>query len=302
MPNLAPFGTHILAMVTRSLLRVAEAEGLDAEALLERAGLTRSKLVDPDAYLPIERHVALGRSISEGLGAVNGGLRSGAAIYGDPRGALGFALRRSGTHAGALERFCRFVSVTNECARLEVEPAPGGGAALHAELVSGLAELGHPAEALLSAWVSIARVATGQRWVPERVQFRHVARGPSGEHAAFFGCPVRFGADRSCLYIGANALALPIAAAPHDLEPVLASLGERLPARASPAEVAELLAQLEGGLLDTPSRISPELRLAAARLLRSGSPALPAFEVAFLLGYASVRELHSAFEAGVPVS
>jgi hypothetical protein len=296
------FGSHILAMVTRNLLRVAEAEGLDADRLLERAGLSRSGLVDPDAYLPIERHIALGRAISEGLGAINGGLRSGAAIYGDPRGALGFTIRRSSTHARALECFRRFVSVTNECVRLGLDPTAPGGVALHAEMVSGLAELGHPAEALLSAWVSIARIATGQRWTPERVLFAHAARGPSEEHVAFFGCPVQFGAERSSLQIGAAALALPIAATPHELDATLTELGESLRACAPPGEIAELLAWIKMGALEPQHAISPRVRLAAARLLLSGSATMPTFEAAFLLGYGSVRELRSALDASAPVS
>src|SRR5690606_29754385 len=103
--NSPRFGRELLAFVTGSLLRVAEQAGLDGNDLLASAGLSREQLKSPDAYLPVEKHIALGMRMTEMLGSVNAGLHSGAAIYGDPSGALGFAIRRSRNHATALTRF-----------------------------------------------------------------------------------------------------------------------------------------------------------------------------------------------------
>jgi hypothetical protein len=296
MPETSPFGSRILALVTRSLVRVAESEGLNADELLAAAGLSWSALEDPDAYLPIARHLALGVAITDGLGPVNGGLRSGAAIYGDPRGALGFAIRRSGTQRRALGRFCRFVSITNESVRLSCEET-SEGLSLRAEMIPGLAALGHPTEALFSAWVSIARVVTGVRWAPVRVAFRHAPRGPAAEHRQFFGCPVEFGAQASCLSIASEALDLAIMGTPHAFDATLARLKEQLLAGSPrpPAVAAErLLAELAGGQVEVVEAHDPALCLGAARLLLAAVPALPAYEIAFWLGFSGVEALREA--------
>jgi AraC-type transcriptional regulator len=297
MPEPSPFGSRILALVTRSLVRVAESEGLNADELLAAAGLSWSALEDPDVYLPIARHLALGVAITDGLGPVNGGLRSGAAIYGDPRGALGFAIRRSGTQRRALGRFCRFVSITNESVRLSCEET-SEGMSLRAEMIPGLAALGHPTEALFSAWVSIARVATGVRWAPVRVAFRHAPRGPAAEHLQFFGCPVEFGAQASSLCITSEALDLAILETPHAFDATLVGLEEQLlagsPGPPAVAAAERLLAELAGGQVDVVEAHDPGLRLRAARLLSAAVPALPAYEIAFWLGFDGVEALREA--------
>jgi hypothetical protein len=300
MSRAQPFGGQILALVTRNLLGVAEAEGLDPAELLAAAGLSHGDLTRADAYLPIERHVALGRAMAERLGAVNGGLHSGAAIYGDPRGALGFAIRRSGTHARALEHFVHFIAITNDSLELALE-RHADGISLSVEMISALAQLGHPTEALFSAWVSIARFATTVRWAPLRVTFRHPARGSTAEHRDFFGCPVEFAAPRSLLTITARSLELPIAPVEHPFDAVLDRMEQRLyrqprsdepgAAGGSAPPAARLLAELRKGRLESLAAHSPALLSEIGLLLLSGEASLPAFETAFLLGFPSVREL-----------
>ena len=273
----AQFGRHIRAAVTLGLLRAAEAEGLNGDEILGRAGLTRAEIENPNRALPIERHVAVGRAMTERLGAVNAGLRTGAAIYGDPRGALGYSLRRSTRHELALARFCRFIAISNDSVHLYREPHDAG-LDLRAEMVSELSLLGHPTEALFAAWVAIARVVTGSHWAPLRVSFRHRAHGPTNEHLEFFACPVEFGATESRLSIGRDALALPIAVSAHPLDAVFG----RLRAELTDQRLANALER--GGL--NPGEFEAEMRDAAAKwLVAAGQPAL---EVAYLLGYESV--------------
>jgi len=282
-------GYIILAAMTRGLLAAARAERLETGELLARAGLTRAQLDDPDGFVPFDRHMALRAAISERLGFENGGLRAGSAMYGEPGSVLSYAVRRSGDLRRAVERFCRFVSSSSDGLRLDCAPE-GDGLRLNAELGPGLWELGHPSEALLAAWVSIGRIATGRRWLPLRVEFRHAARGPSDEHEGFFGCPVLFGAPSTTLLLGPPVLALPIVAAPHPLDGLGAGLEQRwaahLPAeRRAPAR--DLCRALADGPIDP--RVFPrELRLEAARVLRASQAA---FEVAFLLGFDSVAEV-----------
>jgi len=284
------FAGTILAVVTRSLLQVAESKGLPGDELLAAAGLVRADIASPDAYLPIERHVALGVAMTERMGRVNGGLHSGVAIFGDPRGALGFAIRRSGVHGRALTQFARFLSIINDSLRLSVQPA-AEGVSVCVEMVPSLEALGHPTEALFSAWVSIARFATGVRWAPERVLFRHAPWGPASEHREFFACPVEFGAPRSELVIGSANLLLAIEPKAHPFDAVVDRLERHLlTAAAAPrAAVIALTAALRAGPLATGAGHPPALLIDAARF--ASEAALPAFETAFLLGFAGVREL-----------
>jgi hypothetical protein len=283
-------GYLILAAITRGLLAAASAERLDTRELLVRAGLTRAQLDEPDAFVPVARHFALREAISQRLGFVNGGLRVGAAMYGDPSNVLGYAVRRSGDHRRAVEVFGRYIGITSQGMRL-VCAQVDGGVCLSAELMPGLWELGHPSEALFAAWVSICRVATGRLWKPLHVEFRHAARGPIDEHQAFFGCPVTFAAPATRLALGDSVLDLPIARVPHPLDGVIAELQGRWLARV-PAprreEANGLCAALEAGLVDL--RVFPRaLRVEAALALRETS--LAAYEVAFLLGFDSVHEV-----------
>lgn len=286
-----PVGEYkILAAVTRGLLAAASAERLDTRELLARAGLARAQLDEPDGFVPLMRHIALREAITERLGFVNGGLRAGAALYGDPANVLGYAVGRSGDNRRAIRHFCGYVAITNEGVRLACTPLDGG-VCLSVELMPGLWELGHPSEALLAGWVSVSRVASGRRWTPLRVEFRHPARGPVDEHERFFGCQVVFGAPATRLHLGDEVLALPITAAPHPLDRPIAELEGRWLTRVAGArhrEASALCAALGAGPID-PRTFTLALRREAALALREAS--LAAYEVAFLLGFDSVHDV-----------
>lgn len=283
-------------MVTSRLLAVGEGEGLDGDALLREAGLSRAAIEKPDDYVDIQRHVALGVAMTRALGPVNAGLHSGMQIFGNPRGALGFAVLRSGTHAAGLAAFSHFLSVANQSLKTSLVPEVCG-AKFHLEMVDSLAELGHPAEALFAAWTAISRLVTATTWQATEVSFAHKARGPVIEHEQFFGCPVHFEADESTLLIDAEVLQLPILAAPHHLDGVIEQLGQELRlALGSTADlqaVEALLHELTAGGVDRASRHDPTLLLLAARQLLA-SRQLPLFEIAFLLGWQNVPDLKRA--------
>jgi len=290
---------HVLAIITARLLAVGESEGLDGDVLLADAGLSREDVADPDRYVSLERHVALGASMTRRLGPVNAGLHSGANIYGDPRGALGFAIRRSGTHERALARFCRFFELTNPASSAWVEESQNA-IELRVQMAPGLVLLGHPMEALLSAWVAIARIVTKQHWVPQRVTFTHAPIGPVMEHAEFFGCPVVFDAGHSGIVIGRDSAQASIQATEHPFDGALAHLEARAQANAQtkdPASWQALLQELVNGGIDDAAQHDPHLIAEWSVRFLERVPSLPRFEAAFLFGYASVLELVASLEA-----
>src|SRR6187455_621681 len=154
------FGDTILAAVTRNLVSAIDGKGVDRARLLEAAGLSEQAIADPDDWVPIALHVRLGKAILAALPGQNLGLQTGATIFGDPRGALGYALRRSQTCGAALHNFCRYLHVVNRSMQVELSRTRVG-LRFALNMVPELGALGHPAEALFAAWVSISRHLTG---------------------------------------------------------------------------------------------------------------------------------------------
>ncbi len=298
----APFGTEILVAVTRGLLASVEGR-VDRQELLAAAGVAEHEIADPDAWLEIERHVRLGRAIARALPGRNLGLETGASIFGDPGGALGYTLRRSERNFRALKNFCAYLSVVNRSLYTELELA-ADSASLTLHMVPELEQLGHPTEALLSAWVAISRHLTAQRWQPTEVSFAHEPKGDTREHEEFFGCPVVFGRAPSRLLLPGSACALPIESSAHELEQTLLLARDHARALASDEAptsnaISECCVELGSVPLDVSAlandaRLPALLALSRGLLLHSRSFV---YEVAFLLGFADVRLFEQAYVA-----
>jgi hypothetical protein len=296
-------GNEILGVVTRGLLRAIDGRGLDRAALLREAGLTEESL-EPDRWIPISQHVRLGGLISAALPGQNLGLQTGAPIFSDPKGALGYVLRQSQTHSRALLNFAAYVQTVNRSIRVLVS-REARGTALRLEMVPQMEMAGHPAEALFAAWVSISRYLTGSSWCPLEVAFVHRPFGDPAEHQMLFGCPASFERDETRLLLSERDASLPIREAPHEFGDVVRAavvpantlLQQDQAARARLAELAErlLTAPLEVRAKAAgadPERLSARLALAHALLQGSG---VLAYEATYLLGFESLNAFERAF-------
>jgi len=276
---------------------------LDRAALLRDAGLTEESL-EPDRWIPISRHVRLGGLISAALPGQNLGLQTGAPIFSDPKGALGYVLRQSQTHARALLNFAAYIQTVNRAIRLVVS-REAGGTALRLEMVPQMEMAGHPAEALFAAWVAISRYLTGSSWCPLEVEFVHRPLGDPAEHQKFFGCPASFERAETRLLLSERDASLAIREVSHEFSDVVRGAVVRantLLAReqAARARLAELAQQLMTIPLDAratapdaaPERLTARLALARALLERSG---VFAYEVTYLLGFESLSSFERAF-------
>lgn len=300
-------GSEILASVTRNLLASVDARQVDRAELLRAAGLSEARLADPDGWVPIALHVRLGQAISAALPGENLGLQTGARIFGDPRGALGYCLRRSGTQARALRNFSAYLGLVNRSMKTALTHTPSGGS-FTLQMVPELAALGHPAEALCSAWVAISRHLTRSSWCPSEVVFEHHPRGSTAEHREFFGCAVSFGRGPTCLRVPEPAWELPIEPVPHELERAYGLAFEHARALLTPTEAADLdriSSQLSKPPIDAfsgPDELqrSRGARLALARGLLQHS-SLFVHEAAYLLGFGDLRafvaDFHGRFGA-----
>ena len=116
----------------------------------------------------------------------------------DDIGALGLAFKTAGDLREALGRLVRYILVLSDTLDYELFTDDFG-----AELTMTRphhrrgAQLAN--ECALAATVSALRQIGGPTVAPSEVSFRHLAPSSTGEHWAFFGCPVRFGEPANSL-------------------------------------------------------------------------------------------------------
>ena len=299
-------GSEILAAVTAGLLRAVERRGLQREPLLRQAELSEAALQCFDSWVPIGQHLRLGYAIAAAFPGSNVGLQTGAPIYSDPQGALGFSLRRSAVHWRALANFAAYISTVNRAVRMQILMQPSE-TSIVVEMLPEMCAAGHPAESLLAAWLSISRHLTGAVWCPIRVDFQHQPVGDPEEHRALFGCDVAFGRAQTRMVLSAEVSALAIPELPHAFAKLLDDAAKRAsvfldPCLGTPESIAALLERL----ISVPLHIeelrsiadfeSTEARLALGRALLERS-AVFVHEVAYLLGFASVGCFQEAYSS-----
>jgi hypothetical protein len=305
-----PLGNEILAVVTRGLLRAVDGRGVDRVTLLREAGLQEESL-DPDRWLPVARHLRLGQAISAAFPGQNLGLQTGAPIFSDPRGALGYSLRQSQSHRCALKNFGSYIATVNRTIRI-VLASEGEGMVVLPEMVPQMAAAGHPAEALFAAWVAISRHLTNSTWRPLEVGFVHQPFGDTNEHRAFFGCPVSFGCSQTRLLLSESDASLAIAPMPHEFEQILERavehagtiVGQDVAATRSLAALSERLRTVPLDVRAAEVDTSPEglmARLSLARALLEQSGAF-AHEISYLLGFEDLSSFEQAFSKRFGVS
>jgi hypothetical protein len=305
-------GNEILAVVTRNLLRASEGHGLDRATLLGQAGLTEDCL-DPDRWLAIDQHLRVGHAMAAALPGQNLGLQTGAPIYTDPGGALGYCLRRSQKNSRALEAFGSYVMLVNRAARVLLTEE-SGGMSMVLEMAPQMESARHPAEAILAGWLSLSRHMTGSMWHPLEVELVHSPVGDTSEHSALFGCPVGFGRRRTRMVLSRAVADLPIEVRSHGLELAVGRALERAhelverddQARARLEELGTRLRALPldaapRGIDQTPSRLAA--RLAVAKALLEGAHVF-VHEAAYLLAFDSLTAFEQAFftQFGLPAA
>ena len=311
--------SFLLSGLVESTLQLGAGLGLERAALIAEAELDEAQLLNRDARLPLHHQVTIGRRIIAARPGVNLSMVLLRRLRPEVLGVLGYALRHCPDLAAALLTFIRYQGFMTDGLRWS-RPQP---TCLRIDACPELEALVHPVEAAVGLWVVLSRQLTGTRWQPREVWFRHTPLGSAEEHEALFGVRPRFGAPENRLRIPPAVLGLPIPGADLALrQPLLHLLERSLPVARSPDVVRRLRAELsarlpqgetdKGGLARalgmSPRTLSRRLRSAgtsyrevleetrralALSLLRD--PALPIYELAFLLGYTEPSTFHRAF-------
>jgi AraC-like DNA-binding protein len=315
----------VLTVSSRALLRACEALGLDSQAMLDAAGLTRTVIDDPDARIDLRQVRALWKKAIEMSGDPHLGLHAAEAV---PLGAykvLDLIASNAPTVGAALASLAAYFPLINTAVEVPLE--------VGREVVSfGLRSRGQPAAltreyldyALAAVFVRTRR-ALGIDYPLRALELTHPAPASTAEYERVFGCPVRFGAGACRMVIDRKVWDTPAARANTQLFEVLKDhaslLIERLPAAggAGKAVRAAIRRELHGG---DPSleRVARQLAMSPRTLqrklseigetyadvldeMRHGIAAtylddreIALSEVAYLLGFAEQSSFTRAFK------
>lgn len=198
--------------------------GLDARALLARAGLQPRCLTDPDLKVPAHR---VGRLLE--LAAAEGdepafGLRLAESRRLSNLGPLALLVRDEPTLRSALETLMHHIHVHNEAIAVHVAEH-SGLVVIRTELASdGSGSLRQATELVVGVTCRVLQTLLGTTWQPRLVCFTHAAPRSLAVHRRVLGAAVEFGHEFNGIVCNAADLDAPNPGA----DPVLARYSEKL--------------------------------------------------------------------------
>ncbi len=307
----------------RPLLSGLEAMGHDPAVFLNRIGIRRLPLDDPDAQVPMRLAVGLLARACADIGDENLGLHLAQRAALTSVDVHFYAMASSRSLGAAYERLCRYQRLINDTSLVELS-CRHGRAILRHRLPNGVAPR-QSAEFILASWVRAGRVVTGVDWRPAEVRFAHPAPVAPREHREFFGAPVLFATGENAIEFDEVLMDLPCVRSDAALVEVLDRFagdrlnrmptGESLAARVrawlemefrggeptanqcarflrmSVRTLNRQLAAEQTTFRDVADRLRHEL---AAQYLTGRDVAIA--EIAFLLGFSELSSFHRAFK------
>jgi len=189
--------------------RVAQAAGdaIDAGTMLRSIGLDPkapfdvSQMVAADAYYDFLERIA--REMPDGHELP---VRVGPCMRLDDYGALGLAWKSAPTVRGSLERVERYCRLWTDNMTYEIRDDDGGIEFVLHRVGERRLGMRLSNESTIASAVSLIRQCSSTGFRPRAVAFQHAGPPRVEAHERYFGCPVRFGADRDALSISNEAL------------------------------------------------------------------------------------------------
>jgi AraC-like DNA-binding protein len=313
----------IAATSTHAMVRAAEVRGVQTADLLQREGLTRAFLEDPDARIPAPSVMAIWEGLRERTGDPALQLDAPRTLPWGAYRVVDYLVAASATVGDGMERFARFFGIISDAVTLKVA-VRGGEHSLCLETAGG----GHVPPMYVD--YTFAALITRMRMYMRasvrllRVELRQ-PRPPWHEaNERFFEAPVRFGALRDCLALDEAEWRLPLASADEALARLMEDHGRMLVERGAGGPsgfksdvVRALTATLpEGGSAKAVAKVlHVSVRTLQRRLVEAGTsfreladtvrsqvaqgylsdPGVSSAEVAFLLGFSDPSSFNRAF-------
>jgi len=326
-------GATVATTSSRALLQACERLGLDTQALLQVAGLTRTDVDDPDGRLAGEQVAMLWREAIRRSGDPELALHAAEAVPFGAYRVIDFLAASAPSVGEGLARVARYFPLINSGVELRLHQHPGQRSV---ELASPQDPAGPPrpyVEYALCVTVLHCRRASGVEWPLAEVRFAFSRPASPASHERLFGCPVSFGSERNELVVEEGVWQQPTAGGSSDMLRVLEGHADRQLADLQQREgtrgtVARLLSEeLRGGdpsLARLAHRMALSPRTLQRRLQAEGAsfadvlddtrkatadiyvrdPQVALTEVAYLLGFSEPSAFSRAFQRwyGMPPS
>ncbi len=206
------------------VLGVAEKLGARRDEMLARAGLPVEQIQNPEGHIPLSLHHALWEEALRSSGDRSLPLRVAEACEPGTFHVLGYACMTAPSVAGAMDRLVRFLSLFLQGETVTLEHRDGNAHLVLHQTAPRRVGRALSAESTLAKIVVTVRILIGDKpWSPAWVSFAHEAPDDTAPHETLFGCPVRFGADRTEIVIPPAMLEIPLAKA----DPTLSAFFEK---------------------------------------------------------------------------
>lgn len=199
---------YVTSLFARKVV-AAVGNAIDGAAFLRGAGIDPDGAWDPKVMIPDSAYYDLLERIAAGVDVTDLPLQVGASMRLDEYGALGLAFKAATTLGASYARIERYARLWTSVVEYELRPDPRGTLfILHRE---GARRLGMRLsnEATLASAISIARQVSATPVAPREVLIRHPAPRSVTSHDAWFGSPVRFGADLDAILFSHETLTQP---------------------------------------------------------------------------------------------
>ncbi len=225
MTSTKPLIDAVWATRTVELL---ERGGTRADQILRQVGIRRRILQDPDARIPVHKHVAMLEAAAKCSGDSSFGLHLGEILHPREAGIIGYIALSSSTLGAALANIARYLHVHCEASELKVHSVGGFARLSNIIVVPDGLPAGQDNEFGQSLLLRYIRIATGMNSFPECVHFEHPEPKDTSEHKRIFGAPVLFGQPTNMIVLRQSLLARPLITADSDLLRILVRCCEQI--------------------------------------------------------------------------
>jgi AraC-like DNA-binding protein len=200
------FERHVRSASLSGYPALAASLGLNASALMRKAGLPRRCLDDPETPISLGAALQLMESSAQAAGIEDFGLRLASRRHLSSLGPVSLLLREEPTGLQALETLCRYLSLFNTSLLADLEEGDEVVIVRVELLVDQLTPTRQSIEFVVGAVCKILRDLMGARWRPSRTCFSHSPPRDRQTHREAFGAQLEFNSEFSGIVCTTEAL------------------------------------------------------------------------------------------------
>lgn len=255
----------VLASLAETVLSAAASAELHVTHLMEEAELSGQTFDDPEQRIPYRLYGQLWEGILRRVADSPFGLRvaehhASAATY----GIVGYICRSAPTVEGGFRSTIAYLRLINERGVGTVSEVEGGGLRFSFSPSATTGPARHHTEAMVGAFIVLARKWTGVDLRPAEISFRHSAPADATPHQELFGCPVSFGAEENSIVLSQQTLSCPLTTRDDSLHAILRKRADRLLSQMP--QRSDLLKEVEGIVRENIAEGAPTVATIARRL------------------------------------